>query len=184
MQSKSKLNTPEFTSDFENRFQEMTQVTNKPNAQMMHWLLDKGSLTQKLINHFGDFKVEVVFEGWITSYQAKRFFRHALKDKAFKVQKFWFRKVNLICNGHIVVRAHTLVPLQTFHNQTKRIGKLHSKSLGQFLFTHKHIKRHPITVSENNQIWGRQSIFNIRDYPLLVTEYFEPDFLSSKKLNS
>ena len=179
MQEISKLQCPELYSGLDSRFLEMTQVPFKPNVEMRHWLLDKTSLTQKLIHHFGDFKVEVVFEGWISTHQSKRFFRHALKNKSFKVQKFWFRKVNLICKGKIVVRAHTLVPLQTFHNQTKRIGKLQSKSLGQFLFTHKHIKRHPITVNKNDQCWGRQSIFNIRQYPLLVTEYFEPDFLDN-----
>ena len=179
MQKTSKLDLPELISEFDHRFLEITQAPCKPNVKLKHWLTDNGSLTQKLINHFGDFKVEVVFEGWISTHQSKQFFRKALKNKTFKVQKLWFRKVNLICNGKIVVRAHTLVPLQTFHNQTKRIGKLNSKSLGQFLFTHKHIKRHPITICKHNNYWGRQSIFNIHDYPLLVTEYFEPDFLDN-----
>ncbi|MCJ8314170.1 MAG: chorismate lyase [Saccharospirillaceae bacterium] len=180
MQKISNVDFPESISGFDQKFFEMTRAPVKPNVEIKHWLFDKTSLTQKLIKHFGDFRVEVVFEGWITNHQAKQFFRHALKDKSFKVQRFWFRKVNLICNGKIVVRAHTLVPLQTFHNQTKRIGKLHSKSLGQFLFTHKHIKRQPIMIKHNkNDYWARQSIFYIRNYPLLVTEYFEPDFLDN-----
>ena len=180
MQKISNSVLPEFVFEFEQKFYEITQVQIKPDVDMRLWLLDKNSLTQKLKNHFGDFRVEVVFEGWISNAQSKQFFRHALNDKSFKVQKFWFRKVNLICNEKIVVRAHTLVPLQTFHYQTKRIGKLQSQSLGQFLFSQKHIKRHSILISHSkSHNWGRQSIFKIRNFPLLVTEYFEPDFLDN-----
>jgi len=180
MRKTNKSVFPDAIYGFSQKFVDITQLHSKPTPKLRAWLLSEASLTQKLYRKFGDFSVEVVFEGWVFDHEVKQFFRRALKDKTYKVSRFWCRKVNLICNGQIVVRAHTLVPLQTFHNQTRRIGKLKSRSLGQFLFTQKHITRWPIRIHSNTQnYWGRQSIFSIQNYPLLVTEYFEPNFLDS-----
>ncbi|BCE00812.1 chorismate--pyruvate lyase family protein [Marinicellulosiphila megalodicopiae] len=182
MQQINESNWPKKLTHFEGNFKSIAQSHTKPNAILRAWLLNQSSLTTKLQNHFGDFQVEVVSECWINNSQAKQFFRQALKNKQFKIDRLWCRKVNLKCNGNIVVRAHTLVPLQTFHNQTRRIGKLQNKSLGHFLFTHKHIQRQPITIlNVEKSHWARQSIFNIYGYPLLVTEFFEPDFLNKNQ---
>lgn len=144
------------------------------------WLLDRGSLTQRLIRASnGDFRVHLLRQG---HQQATDHEREALAQE----QRSWpfLREVALLCHDQPWVFARTLIPADTLQGPAKALTRLGTKPLGAVLFNHPNVRRGPISVyrldakrvsadfADQGIIWGRQSLFYLYDKPLLVSEYF------------
>ncbi len=151
----------------------------KPPKNILSWLADEGSLTQRLIefshNHF---KVQLLKQQQeaIIANEAS-----ALKQED-KLQAT-VREVLLYCHEKAVVFARTVIPLNTLTGKQQELARLDNKPLGAYLFAQKDMVRDPIEytqiqLDDNTIIWGRRSVFYLAGKPLLVTEIFLPDLFS------
>ncbi|MER2558266.1 MAG: chorismate lyase [Candidatus Competibacter denitrificans] len=152
------------------------------------WLLDPGSLTQRLrCACAGTFRVRVLGQGWT----------RPSRDEAAALRLrgsvwAWTREVQLLCDEHPWVFARTLIPPQTLRGRGRRLTALGTKPLGAVLFADPRAQRGPVEIArivagqslhqrafagfaESPQvIWGRRSVFRIDRDPLLVLELFLP----------
>lgn len=147
---------------------------------MKSWLLDPGSLTQRLVqNSQGHFQVKLIKQGHLKPNAAEQ---EQLKLK--NRQKPFIREVTLQCYGKSWVFARTVIPCNTLQGPARALMHLGSTPLGAALFNNSHVHRGPISVQkiyignlypelkDQGEIWGRQSIFTLYNKPLLVSEYF------------
>lgn len=102
------------------------------------------------------------------------------------------REVFLLCNNHPWVYARTTIPTTTLQSAPK-LAHWGDKPLGNYLFSDKFIYRGKIEIAkikmisipyrpikklalkQDDFLWGRRSIFYIKNKPLLVTEIFLPE---------
>ncbi len=103
------------------------------------------------------------------------------------------REIYFKCNNIPWVYARSIIPRKTFNVTQHRLAFLGARSLGSYLFSEQnafrdvmeiatipnHHKLHSLAlnnISNNNkQLWGRRSVFYIKNRPLLVIEIFLPD---------
>jgi len=165
---------------------------------LQNWLLDKTSLTEKLVEKSkGRFRVEVLQQ----RIQRIRLSEHRalhIKSRRWAV----VREVILYGNNTPWVYARTVIPLNTLQGSLRRLHYLGNKPLGRQLFSHPNMTREPLEVAElsphhlpniilsdigqssplNNTsklpIWGRRSVFRLTNKPLLVSEVFLPELFN------
>ncbi len=144
-----------------------------------HWLLDKGSLTERLIAASDrNFHVEVAWQGW-----SKPSLSESRALNIHPRQQVLIREVRLCGRGHPWVYARSIIPASTLNGPQRVLKSLGSRPLGALLFKDPTMKRGPIETTrlplrENNrQVWARRSVFQLRGKPLLVTEVFLPSLL-------
>ncbi len=154
---------------------------------MMQWLMDEHSLTKRLIGACsGNFSVQVLNQTWIVPTRAEQ------KMLAISTRhKVLLRQVILYCGVHPVVFAHSLIPIKTLKGQHRRLGCLGNKPLGKYLFSKSYLRRsalqwslikqssplHDVILAHNllhGDVWGRRSLFHLKQKKLLVSEYFLP----------
>ena len=152
------------------------------------WLLDPGSLTEKLVARAnGQFYVEVLSQtiqrAQVGEYRALHLDFH---------QWTVIREVILYGNQTPWVFARTVIPLSTLKGPLRRLHNLGNKPLGRELFTDPTMRREPVTVAtlttsmlptcvrttqnQTEPTWGRRSLFYLRHKPLLVAEVFLTSF--------
>lgn len=142
------------------------------------WLLDSGSLTQRLVKRSqGNFRVEVVRQGWMRPTRSEA---NALGID--QRQCALVREVQLIGNDVPWVFARSIIPAQTLTGRERQLRMLGNRSLGSLLFTDPTMRRNPIEISrlqlqDKTEIWARRSVFFLSNKPLLVTEAFLPELL-------
>ena len=157
--------------------------------EIADWLLDSGSLTQRLRRaSAGRFRVCVLHEGWTRPDRDEaRILGVRLDARA------WTREVQLLGDEQPWVFARTLIPARTLRGRGRRLTQLGTRPLGQALFADPDVRRGPIEITRiaagqrlhqralthlvapPDVIWGRRSVFRIEDRPLLVCEIFLPD---------
>ncbi len=162
-------------------------TANRPSsANTENWLLDKGSLTQKLGNQCQSFQIKVLGQK-VMPIQAH-------EEPLFpKPSRFLIREVLLQCENIPWVFARTLIPESTLAGQGKGLAALGESSLGDFLFSDPKLTRGEFEVAEFAQdsdvfklakslgqqpkcsLWGRRSLFFLDGKPLLVAEIFLPE---------
>ena len=143
--------------------------------QLLSWLLDPGSLTQRLrLMSHGKFNVNVLEEGWqqgSTPSLLQCFSPHVVQAR------MWSRKVVLRCGETPWVAAHTLIPISSMEGPLKRLRRLNERPLGEFLFRDPHLLRSQLEIVRSGSVWGRRSLFISHHRPLLVAEFFLPALL-------
>lgn len=151
-----------------------------------HWLLDPGSLTQRLIaasdNHFS---VELLSHNWQRPLpDERRALGMASRDRAI------VRQVLLRCHGEPWVFARSVIPARSMTGRLRRLRKFSDRSLGALLFRDVSIRRQPFEVTvipgqhplippavrQPQPIWGRRCRFTLGRKPILVAEFFLPSF--------
>jgi chorismate lyase len=158
-----------------------------------HWLLDEGSLTEKIIQccHPGQFHVEVVNQHWQRPlYTEQKLLNMRRGELAFT------RHVILNCDDDKWVFARTLIPASSFKGKARRLALLKSKPLGAVLFSDSATRRLDMQVAAINQthflyylaqaeagfdeqvLWGRRTLFSYAGKLLLVNEIFLPSIPS------
>ncbi len=161
-------------------------VRSQAPPAILHWLLDRASLTQRIIGACdGPFRVRVLSQHWTRpmSNEAKalgmRRSSHAL-----------VRQVQLLCNDVPWVYARTVIPRHTLTGRQRRLAHLKSRSLGAMLYADPSMRRgelqlvrltardklHAMIAQHVDQpsavMWGRRSVFTLSNKPLLVSEIF------------
>jgi len=163
-----------------------TCVSSAPENNVKSWLFDESSLTERLIGHCnGKFSIKVlsITRATPTVDEIKAL---NLRARSHAI----IRQVLLLCDGEPLVFARTIIPLSSLRGSLRGIVLLGNKSLGAILFADKSMRRQPVEVvlinaRKNCQIWpplsgigpvwGRRSVFLIKQQKLLVSEFFLPD---------
>ena len=156
-------------------------------AQWRDWLLDKGSLTQRLIDA-SDNRLSV------------RILSQRIDVPKFSEQRAlslpprrlaMIREVVLMADSIPWVYARSIIPLTTLTGRLRKLRHLDNRPLGALLFNDPSMTREEVEVAcfttSNKElpadlgdikrpIWGRRSVFRLDTKPLLVSEIFLPDF--------
>jgi chorismate--pyruvate lyase len=157
-------------------------------AELVSWLTDSGSLTQRLqAYNKHDFSVQLLSTHWMKP----------LPDECLSLgipltEMAYQREVRLMDGGEANVYARTVIPLATFQAMKQRFNTLGNRPLGDLLFTDPSVKRGPIEITclqpgqwlyemavlqescRPEQLWGRRSHFYLSGKKLLVNEIFLP----------
>lgn len=155
-----------------------------------HWLVDAGSLTQRLQASCQHFSVTHVTQRWArpqlgeSTLLGMRFHQRAL-----------LREVCLCCDGQPVVFAHSVLPRSSLRGEWHDLGRLGARPLGAALFANAGVVRTPLTYRKLRpghtlyqravtllqdrppSLWARRSVFMLHGAPILVTEVFLPGVL-------
>jgi len=130
--------------------------------EVIFWIRDDQSLTQKLKKKYHDFRVEVHKQEELEIYNHEI---NMLENE----KKFIVREVSLYGDNQPVVFARSVIPK---NSKTDSIIKIGNKPLGEILFTDPNIIRGPIEITFHNNIWGRRSVFVMDNCRILVSEFF------------
>jgi chorismate lyase len=147
----------------------------RPTLEWCDWLLDPGSLTERLqMASQGTFKVQVLEEGWC-------YHKSGNRDPFTTVvarQMMWSRSVLLLGQGEPWVAAHSLIPVSSLRGSLRQLVKLRDRPLGGFLFKHPSLLRCEPQIVNIGDHWGRRSLFQLEGRPLLVAEFFLPALMN------
>jgi len=130
--------------------------------EVIFWIRDDQSLTQKLKKKYHDFRVEVHKQEELEIYNHEI---NMLENE----KKFIVREVSLYGDNQPVVFARSVIPK---NSKTDSIIKIGNKPLGEILFNDPNIIRGPIEITFHNNIWGRRSVFVMDNCRILVSEFF------------
>lgn len=168
--------------------------------QWQPWLLDTGSLTQKIEKAIGQkLLVQVLRDCPQTLNSDESRYFH------FRIRRCRVREV-LLCANHIpLVMAHSVIPTLSSSGSNHSILRLGTKPLGAVLFakTRMHSKAKPprdIARLDRSSslwkkcskqypglstpLWARRTLYRLRGHPILVNEIFLPallDFLKPQR---
>ena len=151
------------------------------------WLLDRGSLTQRLVAaSAGQFRVRILTQGIA---KPRRTEAKALGIP--RQQLAVVREVILYGSNQPWVYARSVLPLSSLTGRLARLRKLDERPLGALLFADPSMRRGKLELARvqpakvalpqelgifDTSLWGRRSVFYIADKPLLVSEIFLPTF--------
>ncbi len=150
-------------------------LQQKMSSQMHSWLLDRDSLTKRIIEHCSSqknkFRVEVLKQGKNLP-NVSDMLALGMNTR----QWVYTREVLLYCGNTPVVYAKTVIPLQTLTGEQRKLAFLGKRPLGAYLFSQPNLLRTPIEIAQcwhqNQQLWARRSAFYLENKPLLVYEVF------------
>ncbi|OOV97311.1 MULTISPECIES: chorismate lyase [unclassified Pseudomonas] len=158
-----------------------SQLSPLPDAQIVDWLFDQGSLTRRLTRLSDNgFSVTPLVEGW----QPLRADECAALDLPADSQG-WVREVYLRGHGEAWVFARSVAARTALENGGLNIDELGSRSLGELLFCDQAFQRRAIEVChyprqwlpaevQADALWGRRSRFDRGTLSVLVAEIFLP----------
>ncbi|WP_444929061.1 chorismate--pyruvate lyase family protein [Microbulbifer sp. SSSA002] len=163
------------------------ETQQQPPDTLLPWLTYSDSLTAALKQQSGgDFYVRVLYQGW----QPPR----PEEGRALGLHpgsRALIREVLLYGCGQPWVYARSVLPERSLQGKSRNLRSLDSRPLGELLFSEPGIRRGEITLNllqksancpdrelgdRGSEVWGRRSIFWLRDKPLLVAEAFLPHF--------
>lgn len=154
------------------------------------WLVNQGSLTQRLQQRYSDFLVSPV-----SLRVAKPSQEEAQLLGCAMHQQALIREVILMGNGQPVVFAHSVLPQKSLSGAWQKLSGLGNQPLGATLFANPKVKRtvlsykklaahHPIYGQISRYItnpppalWSRRSVFQLKHARILVMEVFLPAVL-------
>lgn len=152
-----------------------------PDAPSRDWLLERGSLTERLRQQWGDVAVQLLEEGL-----AKPLPHETQRLGLSPDAAAWVRCVLLVSQGRPRVYARTVIPGWEPHNAWAEMQRLGQQPLGELLFRLPGLKRSdfewgsalPWPHAERWQAPGaqqpvaRRCVFEREQAPLLLTEVF------------
>ncbi len=153
-------------------------------------LLDTGSLTARLKARCGPaFHVELLdLQDFALDHDLSRLLGLPRGAPA------QVREVYLCCAGRRLVFAQSVLPYQSLQGAWRRLLRLGTKPLGQVLFGDRRVRRGALQITRlqpgmrlhrrvtadletpSVSLWGRRSLFHLRQGAVMVSEYFLPAF--------
>ncbi len=161
------------------------------DARLRRWLLDRGSLTQRIQQRSQRFRVELLA---VKSASANR---DENRLAGIRVRtRCKVREVALHSDGVAVVFAHSVAALRELKGRWRLLLTLGTRPLGAALFADPRVARQPLRFRRVRRgsalyksacaaldiappaLWARRSLFVLRGSRLLVTEVFLPAILA------
>jgi chorismate--pyruvate lyase len=158
-----------------------------PDAGLRRWLIDRGSLTERLRERCREFAVEVTRQGAGEPCRDERGLIGVRPGERALV-----REVRLVCDGRPMVFAHSVLDRTGLRGPWRMLSGLGSRPLGAALFADPRTRRYPLRFAQltarhplygpacaaarerPRSLWARRSLFVAGASPLLVTEVFLP----------
>lgn len=155
------------------------------------WLVDAGSLTQRLRARCQQFSVSHVMQRWACP-QPDEATLLGLRPH----HRALLREVCLNCDGEPVVFAHSVLPRASLRGAWHDLGRLGARPLGAALFANAQVVRTPLSYrrllprhalyqravavmqAHPPCLWARRSVFTLQGASILVTEVFLPKVLT------
>ena len=155
-------------------------------GNVAYWLLDQGSLTQRLQRYSGGkFRVRLQRQEWgLPRLNERRILDLRHRELA------QIRETVLMVDEQAWVFARSIIPIETLQATNHRLHRLGDRSLGSWLFQAPQLRRCHFQVAQINPacqlvpphlqdgqvLWGRRSRFEVGGAGLLVSEIFLPHF--------
>ena len=167
-------------------------------ADIRDILFDSGSLSEFLEKHCkGNFNLQLVRQIW------QRPLPDEVRVLSLQTGRYaLLREIFLRCDDAPLVYGRSIIPVQTFTGAERRLARWGQRPLGDYLFSGKKIRRSRIEIAqitpldnlyhlvernisfEATSLWGRRSIFYIKNKPLLIVEVFLPEIIRCKKVTN
>ncbi len=166
------------------------QRANSCDAHLRNWLLDTGSLTERLQSHCRQFRLQLLGQGQAPLHEQEI-------TKLGSSRGISVREVVLWGDDKPWVFARSLLPDALLKQQDNQLSTLGSRPLGQVLFNDERFVRHPFDVTcvapshaicqqlelgTPPPLWGRRSMFSYEGHTMLVAELFLPAAPAYKQL--
>ncbi len=159
-------------------------------ASLQSWLNETGSLTQRLRGVYGaGFGVSLLRQRWQHAFIDETRLLNQRHDRYQLV-----REVILHDRQRPLILARTIIPASTLRIAERQLHHLGNRPLGEVIFAYPDLsisKRQfsqtqaeiwqPSLLQQTARIeslWGRRSVYQIHQHPLLVAEFFLPDCLT------
>lgn len=166
-------------------------------AGIRDFLLDTGSLTEHLEYYCKDnFTLELKAQSWQCPLNDEARTLHMQNGRYALVREIYFR-----CGNKRLIYGRSIIPATTFTGAERRLASWGKRSLGDYLFTQRKAQRgnieiaripvdnklfdlayQGINITNKNELWGRRSMFYIKNKPLLVVEIFLSDVIKCKNI--
>jgi chorismate--pyruvate lyase len=159
------------------------------------WLIDNGSLTSRLQQHYSTFAVKPISVKYAKLIQDEAALLHQPNYQIALI-----REVLLMGDNQPVVFAHSVLPRASLRGAWNGLGRLGNKPLGATLFANPVVKRTALSykkltpnhalyqhatrhlaqepeMMKPRYLWARRSIFSLSCANIMVTEVFLPQLL-------
>jgi chorismate--pyruvate lyase len=156
-----------------------------PNPCLENWLLDTGSLTERLQSRCISFHLTLIGQRQ-ADITLEEFNRVCAPQQQFNPQEWQVREVLLWGDNQPWIFARSIIPQKLCVSD---FVNLNTKPLGQLIFNDKRFKRMPFEVtnmcsskaflaqlhiSSEMDLWGRRSVFSFEGLKMSVSEVFLP----------
>ncbi len=162
------------------------QAITVPDAHLKNWLMDTGSLTERLQSVCRQFEVDVLGHE-VCAITAEE--HETLYGKSDKNRQTQVREVLLKGDGAAWVFARSLMPQAFIDECMSDLGTLGNQPLGKILFNDPRFQRlgfeliqcsvnhslfQDLNIQPQHGIWGRRSLFAFQSHSVMVCELFLP----------
>ena len=165
---------------------------NQVPREIAPWLVDHGSLTERLIAlSDNQFSLSVLSQ--------QRQLPHESESSALGLpfgEQALVREVCLYGRGVPWVYARSTIPDRTLSGRADLGDRLGDQPLGHWIFNAPDLTRYPLQaawlpgdtpwlparLTGGRELWARRSIFALGEYPLLICEVFLPGFPAYGKI--
>lgn len=148
-----------------------------PNTYLKNWLLDTGSLTERVQSLCDTFSLTLLGQDTLTPHHNEM----ALLGDAHEAQ-YQIREVLLCGNGSPWVFARSVIPHSLIASELSNIG---NEPLGKRLFNDARFIRSAFELcslssrqlgyEDDKTLWGRRSLFTLGNASMIVAEVFLPN---------
>lgn len=148
-----------------------------PNAHLKNWLLDTGSLTERVQSLCQAFSLTLLGQSTMPPHSNEMSLLGENLEKHYQV-----REVLLCGNGTPWVFARSVIPQSLIASELSNIGK---EPLGKRLFNDARFIRsafelcalsaNQLGYEEAVTLWGRRSLFTLGNASMIVAEVFLPN---------
>lgn len=157
-----------------------------PSHQLHNWLLDTGSLTERLVAQCKKFELILIGQAQAGLSQ-EEYIQVADSEEPMSEEEWIIREVLLLGDGTPWVFARSVIPVKLWQTD---FTDLNTQPLGQRIFNDPKFSRMPfeitqisssnpffdkLGVSQARDLWGRRSTFKCEYMNMMVSEVFLPD---------
>lgn len=171
-------------------------LQRQPDAELLSWLQETGSLTKRLRGIYRDqLKVRILFHRWQPA------FIDECRALAIPHQRYvLIREVLLHADDRALILARTVLPEATIRIAHRNLSHLGTRPLGEVIFAYPDLERRQrqFAVADGRQwssnakrqfdiadpLWGRRTIYAIHGQPLQVSEFFLPSLFEQTENNA
>ena len=152
-----------------------------PDPYLKNWLLDTGSLTERLQSQCRRFVLKKIGQGAYPLHQSERQWLRNIDKHNWQVREVW-----LCADTTPWVFARSVLPDALIESELKNLGE---EPLGKRLFNdHRFVRSefqlcqiraedagHNLPIPPEVTLWGRRSCFSFNQCSMIVAEVFLPD---------
>ena len=169
------------------------EVFTIPSPCLKNWLLDTGSLTERLQSQCVSFHLTLIGQKQAHMTQ-EEFQRVCAPEQKLNLKEWQVREVLLWGDNQPWVFARSIIPQKLCESD---FVNLNTKPLGQLIFNDRRFKRMPFEVttmysskaflaqlhiSSEMALWGRRSAFSFENLKMTVSEVFLPGSPAYKEI--